>query len=138
MKFPEEYIKHGDFVLHSGERSDIFYDVNAMLTEPLYLSYILNCIPWSNNYVGIAAFGEAIVVGLKVENPSVRISIVKDKELKGKKPEPPWILIDDVVTTGRSLLEAISLAGSTPEEIIVAVDRRPENRNPIVKSVFEI
>lgn len=138
MKFPEEYIKHGNFLLHSGQHSDIFYDVNAMLTEPLYLSHILYSIPWSNNYVGIATFGEAIVVGLKVENPSVRISIVKDKELKGKKPEGSWILIDDVVTTGRSLLEAISLAGSAPEEIIVAVDRRPENRNPIVKSVFEI
>jgi len=47
-------------------------------------------------------------------------------------------LIDDVVTTGNSLLKAIAIIGSQPSEIIVAVDRRGRNENPKVKAIFEI
>ena len=138
MKFPEQYIKYGDFLLHSRQHSDIFYDANAMLTNTLYLTYFVQNIPWANHYVGIATFGEAIVTGLKMENPSREISVIKDGELKGRKPEGPWILIDDVVTTGRSLLEAIALIGSQPSQIIVVVDRRERNENPKVRAIFEL
>jgi len=33
MQFPKEYIKKGKFTLHSGEVSDTFYDVNALITN---------------------------------------------------------------------------------------------------------
>ncbi len=66
-----------------------------------------------------------------------KLSIIKDGELKGEKPSNGYVLLDDVTTKGNSLLEAITIIGSQPEEIIVAVDRRERNENPRVKAIFE-
>ena len=137
MKFPEKYIKHGDFVLHSGQHSNVFYDVNALLTNDFYTRHILNKIPESGHYVGIAT-GGAIIARIASFERMARFSMVKDGELKGETPNGSWVLIDDVVTTGSSLLEAISIVGSNPREIIAVVDRRPENKNPEVTSIFNL
>jgi len=64
--------------------------------------------------------------------------MVKDEELKGEVPVSDYLLVDDVVTTGSSLEEAISIVGKTPKEIVVVLDRRNENKNPEVHSIFEI
>jgi len=69
--------------------------------------------------------------------PSSKFSTIHNGELKRDYPKGSWILLDDVATTGRSLLEAISLIGSNPKEIIVAMDRRWRNTNPKVVSIFE-
>ena len=135
MKFPEEYIKHGDFLLHSGQRSNVLYDVNELLTDAPSRNYILDKIPESGHYVGIAT-GGAILAGIISSKREARFSMVKDGKLKGEVPEGEWLLIDDVVTTGKSLLEAISLVGSNPKQIVAAIDRRPENKSPQVDSIF--
>ena len=64
--------------------------------------------------------------------------MIKDGELKGERPAGKYLLIDDVVTTGSSLLEAIAVIGSQPDRIFVCVDRREKNRDPRVTSLFEI
>jgi len=138
MKFPEEYIEYGRFKLHSGQTSDTFYDINALLTNPLYFLYVLHNLPFSAHYVGIATGGALMAVAVHTENPASKLSIIKDGVLLGEKPIKPYALFDDVVKTENSLLEAISLAGSEPEKIIVAVDRRTEKRSLIIKSIFEI
>jgi len=61
MKFPEQYIKHGNFDLHSGGSSDIFYDVNALLTDEVYFECILSRIFPSEHYVGIVT-GESLLL----------------------------------------------------------------------------
>jgi len=137
MKFPEDYIKRGDFVLHSGQHSNILYDVNTLLTNDFYTRYILNKIPESGHYVGIAT-GGAIIARIASFERMARFSMVKDGELKGEIPNGYWVLIDDVVTTGKSLEEAIKLAGSPSKGIFVGVDRRERNENPKVCSIFEL
>lgn len=138
MKFPEEYIERVPMVLHSDQTSDTFYNVNSLLMENLYLRYILRHIPANEHYVGISTGGALMVMAAHTQYIYSRLSIIKEGKLLGKKPSGPWYLIDDVITTGRSLLEAISSIGSNPKEIIVAVDRRPENANPMVRSIFQI
>jgi len=73
-----------------------------------------------------------------VRFPGSKFSMMKEGKLLGEIPTGKWTLIDDVSTTGKSLLEAISLIGTLPEKILVAVDRRPENKNPEVNPFFEI
>ena len=136
MKFPERYRKQGNFRLHSGQNSDIFYDVNEMLTDDSYLRQILDKVPMSDHYVGIAT-GGAIIARLISSEIKSKFSMIKDGELKGDFPSGEWILIDDVTTTGASLEEAVKIVGKNPEEIFVVVDRRTKNERPKVFSVFE-
>lgn len=140
MKFPEKYVRHGEVRLHSGGSSSIFYDVNALLTDVVYSNCVFNKIPMSEHYVGVATGGAIIAMAAHRKFPDSKFSMIKDGMLIGERPAGRWTLIDDVTTTGSSLLEAISLIGSDnqPEKIIVAVDRRTENKNPEVISVFEI
>ena len=99
MKFPEEYIEYGRFKLHSGQTSDTFYDINALLTNPLYFLYVLHNLPFSAHYVGIATGGALMAVAVHTENPASKLSIIKDGVLLGEKPMNPYALFDDVVKT---------------------------------------
>jgi orotate phosphoribosyltransferase len=138
MKFPEKYIKHGDFVLHSGKRSDIFYDVTKALTDNSVFDFVVLNIPLREHYIGIATGGALMAIAAHTEySPLSKLSIIKESKLLGEKPKGEWILFDDVVTTGNSLLEAIALCESNPSEIIVAVDRRRQNEKPKVRAIFE-
>jgi len=137
MKFPKKYIIPGERKLHSGQKSKIFYDVNGMLTDNYYRDLILNEIPISNHYVGIATGGALIGILVSKERQNSKFSMIKDRELKGDLPLNDYLLIDDVTTTERSLLEAIDIIGKPPSGICVCVDRRLEKKLSII-SVFEI
>ena len=136
MKFPEKYIKRGKTVLHSGGESDIFYDVNALLTDDFYTAKIIENIPFGKHYVGIAT-GGAILGRLVSSKRNSKFSIVKDNELKGEIPSENYILIDDVTTTENSLNEAIRIIGKKPWKIFIVVDRRKDNKNLEVQSLFK-
>ena len=136
MKFPEKYIERGEFILHSGQKSKIRYDVNLLLTDNLYVNHILNRIPHSGHYVGIVT-GGAIIASLISREFNSKYSMIKDGELKGSMPDK-YILIDDVTTTGGSLEEAINLIGKNPSQIVVVFDRRERNENPEVYSIFDL
>ena len=136
MKFPEKYIKRGRKKLHSGSITDIFYDVNSLITEDFYVRCLLDNIPDSGHYIGIAT-GGAIIARLVSWIRGKKFSMIKDGELKGDLPTGNYILIDDVITTGASLEEALEIIGRSPSGIYVCVDRRPKNENPQVYSIFE-
>lgn len=138
MKFPEKYIKHGNFVLHSGQHSNILYDVTEALTDNSVFDFIVLNIQLKEHYVGIATGGALMAIAAHTEySPLSKLSIIREGKLLGKKPKGEWILLDDVVTTGKSLLEAITLCESNPSEIIVAVDRRKQNEKPKIRAIFE-
>lgn len=135
MKFPDKYIKKGRCKLHSGQISNIFYDVNAMLTDDYYIQQILEKISFSEHYIGIATGGAIIARLISRERKGSKFSMIKDRELKGDFPDR-YVLIDDVVTTGSSLEEAVKTIGKIPDKIFVVLDRRSENKNPKVYSIF--
>lgn len=125
--------------MHSGQHSNIFYDIEALMNDEFYRTLLIGHIPFSRHYIGIETGGKKMAKIAHEESPWSKFSFInKEGILVGDKLEDEWLLVDDVVTTGASLLEAISIVGSNPREIIVAVDRRLENRDPSVIPVFEI
>ncbi len=139
-RFPEKYIQRGDFVLHSGGRTDRLYDINYLLTNNYWREAILGNLPSARHYVGIAT-GGAIIAALGAERYHRRFSIVKDGKLKGEMPRGDFVLIDDVVTTGGSLLEALALFKNKPKRVFVVADRRIEKElvgGVEVVSMFEV
>ncbi len=145
MRFPEKYIKHGKFKLHSGQLSDTFYDVNAMLTDKIELNKILDEFPWqADTCVGIATGGA--IIASHMSKYSMNFAMIKDGELKGKI-EGEYCLVDDVVTTEESLRQALKIIGIKPKYIFVVLDRRPKslrsklrgrNKDLIIHSLYNM
>lgn len=127
--FPKEFIKKGKFTLHSGEISDIFYDVNGLITNTKHRNNIIRKIPECESYVGIATCGAIIASHFK-------FAMIKDGELKGKI-NGEYCLIDDVVTTETSINEAIKIIGRKPKIIFVVLDRRKIKKLDI-KSIWVV
>lgn len=138
MKYPEKYIQRGRFVLHSGQKTDILYDVNALLTDDFYAKYVVSMIPDNGHYVGITTGGALIAAMVWESRPFSRFSMIKDGRLKGEIPSGEYLLIDDVTTTEASLREAIGTIEKKPSEIIVCMDRRLEDKTLKVNSIFEV
>lgn len=135
MEFPKKYIKRGRFKLHSGQYSNILYDVNALLTDYQEWIKIREAIPkWYNHYVGIATGGAIIASQL---NTFKEWSMVKDGEHKGSKVSEPYCLIDDVCTTENSIKEAIKIIGKKPKHIFVVVDRR-KKKTLEIQSLYDV
>ncbi len=137
MQFPEKYIKRGDFTLHSGIKTDIFYDVNGFLTDNEHFLEIIKKVPMSKHYIGIATGGAIIARVIALQRGNKTFSMIKDHELKGASPSNGYILIDDVATTENSLNEAIKIIGLKPTKIFVVVDRR-KTKNLNLESMFKV
>lgn len=150
MEFPNGYIKRRGpdeepFILHSGKRTRVLYDVNAMLMDPSCRRDILRFVYDSGerHFVGIPTGGAIIAVAAADAYRGVRCSIVKDGELKGPVPEGSYLLIDDVVTTGCSLSEAFDVLEGhgigDGARIVAVVDRRPRgDRKVNVTALFDV
>jgi len=145
MKFPKQYIKKGKFKLHSGKTTDTFYDVNEMLTDYEEWDKVKNAIAFKINnspllFVGIATGGA--IIASKYSNCW---SMIKDGEYKGayyrdnnNEGMYDYCLIDDVVTTGKSIEEAIKIIGYKPKSIFAVVDRREDKRKMRIKSMYKV
>jgi len=150
MKFPEKYIKKGKFKLHSGEITDTFYDVNAMLMDkeelPKVIEFITGCKfdynklyvgkPLFGTYVGIAT-GGAIIASHCGTSMNSNWAMIKDGELKGEI-EGDFCLIDDVVTTESSFVDAINIIGKEPLEYFTVVDRRRGQKFIDISSMYVV
>lgn len=132
-KFPKKYTKKGKFKLHSGEITDIFYDVNAYLTKHIgeFVCRIkLATIGENVTFVGIATGGAIIASHFP------KWAMIKDGELKGVIDDE-YYLIDDVVTTERSFVDAINIIGRAQKGYFVVVDRRKGQKFMKIKSLYE-
>ena len=109
------------------------------MTNRQWRQFVINHIPRARHYVGIPTGGVVIAMAAVV-NYDAEYSLVKDGELKGSKPGRgyDWILIDDVATTGNSLLKALFLIETPPREIFVVVDRRKDKSKLNISSLFQV
>lgn len=133
-EFPKEYIKKGHFRLHSGEVTDTFYDVNAYLTEHIeeFVNKVKRPTKGENvTFVGIATGGAIIASHFP------KWAMIKDGELKGEIFDE-YYLIDDVVTTERTFVDAINIIGRAPKGYIVVVDRRVGQKFMKIKSLYVV
>lgn len=141
-----KYTHQGNFKLHSGQYNDTFYDVKEMIVDnKLYeiLDYIISNLDIYrfNTVVGIESAGAIIASHLPMKIHDLRLAIItKENKIVGKVVEP-YLLIDDVISTGRSIQDAIDSIGTHPTNIFSVVDRRDIKSsfgNIEVESIFKV
>ena len=133
-------ILRGHFVLTSGRHSDVYFEKFRVLERPEVLSTL--CTEVANHYQDrgfdavagpttggiIIAFEVARQLGLPavyVETEEGRKKLRRNKTLE---PGTKVLVVDDVLTTGTSLLEsraAIEEAGGAVTAYAVLIDRSP-------------
>ncbi|HKZ33804.1 MAG TPA: hypothetical protein VJ142_01020 [Candidatus Nanoarchaeia archaeon] len=150
LNFPRNYIRRTkpgeEFKLHSGGTSNVFYDVQALMENPIYAGYVLDKLleemPYGGHYIGIERGGADIVRRIPPERNAKVSFISKDGKLIGEKPKGGFVVVDDVATTGKTLEGTLAIIGTSPIKTIVVLDRRsefdPDNTVPAVKSVFNL
>jgi uridine monophosphate synthetase len=132
-------IRFGDFILKSGKRSPFYLDLRSIISHPELLQNLANSLtekmlPDVQRVCGVpyAALPLATAFSLQTQIPL----LIKRKEAKGygtKKtiegefaPGDEILLLEDVVTSGESLLETIAeleKEGLKIAQIITVVDR---------------
>jgi orotate phosphoribosyltransferase len=135
-------IKFGDFTLASGKKSRYYVDIKRASTNPRILKIIAHAIKEkiksnsiSADYIGCVALGGvpiAVAVSLETGLPLIIIrKEVKEYGMKGQivgefKPGESVLMVEDVATTGGSVMKAIEMLrgeGVIVRYVIVVVDR---------------
>lgn len=136
--FKIEAVRRGDFTLTSGKKSDIYIDARKAALTPYGIELIVHEMAYALmdhlfDSIGCmeGAGSNVILGGLLMHGPEVPGFIVR-KESKqhglqniiegsiGKNP----ILIDDVATSGKSLVHAIKSMPVRPQFALVVLDRQ--------------
>jgi orotate phosphoribosyltransferase len=151
----------GDFVLTSGARSKVFFDVKMTSLDPegswLAADLILDMIEGKNiQAVGGIAVGACPIVsaicvrsferGIPLPAFYVRKEEKKhgtQKKIEGLELKKGWrvLIVDDVATTGGSMLEAINPVkelGCEIAETIVVVDREQGGAENLKKEGYTL
>lgn len=149
----ERAFRFGDFVLSSGRRSDIYFNGKQVTLEGRGLYLVSQLILARCRELGVDAIGGLTlgadpiasgVAALSGADAPLRAFIVR-KEAKGHGTGaliegPPLragdrvMLVDDVITTGGSLLKAVDAlvdTGVVVVEALAVVDREEGGRNNI-------
>jgi orotate phosphoribosyltransferase len=144
--FCEFAYREGDFVLSSGQHSSYYINSKPVTLHPAGAlaigQLLLSLLPSDTKAVaGLTLGADPIVSAVSVvsayEQRPVAALIVR-KEAKGHgtmayiegpelEPDAPVVVLEDVVTTGKSAMQAVTRlrdAGYRVEEIIALVDRQ--------------
>lgn len=130
-------IKFGDFTLTSGKKSTYYVDIKEACTDPEILSEICDELVDKTRYNSIAGMelgAVPLIVGVSLKTNKPYIIIRKGEREHGTKkriignvtPGSKIDLIEDVVTTGNSLLKTAVILrenGAIVDHAICVVDR---------------
>ncbi|VVB92663.1 Orotate phosphoribosyltransferase [uncultured archaeon] len=135
-------IKFGDFTLASGKKSDFYVDIKKASTNPGILKMIacrvrdlMGTHSISGDYIACVALGGVpIAVAVSLETGLPLVIIRKESKEYGAKGQivgeiekgRSVILVEDVTTTGGSILKAIGILrdeGMVINHVITVVDR---------------
>lgn len=141
-------VRFGSFTLTSGQKSDVYVDIKHVWTHPARLRRIAQALARQIHGEGVLAGMELGAVPLVVATAleSGRPYAVIRKQAKahgtGQRIEgtiPPGesvLLIEDVVTTGGSLVESVEVlraAGAQVNRAVVVVDREAGAREALTR-----
>lgn len=150
-------IKFGNFTLASGKKSSYYVDIKKASTDPVLLKLIAENIKEkldqdsiSQDYIGCVALGGVpvgVAVSLETGLPLVIIrKETKDYGTKGQvvgdiEKDRTVTLVEDVATTGGSVIKAIKLLreeGLKVGHVIVVVDREEGASDNLEKEGVEL
>ena len=151
-----EIIKFGKFTLKSGIESHFYVDLRPLASDPKILKklaeHLLEILPKDNKLdlicgVPYAALPMATVMSLLSEIPL----IMKRKEAKGYgtkkliegiyKQGQSCLLVEDVITSGKSLLETIAEVekeGLKVSDIVVVLDRQQGGKELLEQKGYRV
>jgi orotate phosphoribosyltransferase len=128
----------GEFILTSGKKSNFYVDIKRASTNPKILAEIARCmakyLKEEEKIAGMELGAIPLVVALSLETDLPYLIIRKGERKHGTgklvegdlQKEDKIILVEDVTTTGSSLLRAAEIIreeGGKVERALVVVDR---------------
>ena len=130
-------IKFGDFTLTSGKKSNYYVDIKEACTDPETLSAICNDLAGNTVYDTVAGMelgAVPLIVGVALKTGKRYIIVRKEERTHGTGsrvvgkvvPGSRIDLIEDVVTTGNSILKTAKVlrdAGAIVDHAVCVVDR---------------
>jgi orotate phosphoribosyltransferase len=130
---------HGDFVLSSGKRSNVYFDKFRFLTDPPMLRELANAVaqllPAGVSHLAAPEGAATLLVAAVALETRLPIAVVRKEpkaygtmsQVEGHAPAGAQIaLIEDVSTTGHQVLAAAKALEATGCEvgiIVLAIDR---------------
>ena len=148
-------IKFGRFTLKSGIESPFYVDLRPLASDPkilkLLANYLLDMLPLDNFDLICGVPYAALPMATAMSLESYLPLIIKRKEAKlyGTKkvlegiykPGQNCLLVEDVITSGASLLETIpeiENEGITVSDIVVVLDRQQGGREMLESKGFRV
>lgn len=136
-------VKHGKFILKSGQISDTYFDFRSASPDTLLdLSYELGkFVPRNTTLIPVptGAIPYACAMSTIYNLPLV---IPKEKEHGiSRSIQGDIVIVEDVITTGASVSDVIQHLSSTPKLVVCLVDRRRHRQEicgVVVRSLFVI
>ncbi|MEE9283139.1 MAG: orotate phosphoribosyltransferase [Nitrososphaerales archaeon] len=152
-------VKYGEFVLASGQTTDVYFNCKRITLHPEGLSIIARIIYDKIKGLGVNSIGGLELGAIPIATAVAQVSYREGVEIPafwirrhqkghGDKAkvegmlEHNWkvALVDDVATTGGSLqvaIDALEEFGCSIEKIIVLIDRENEAREKYKKYNYE-
>lgn len=150
-----DVIKWGEFTLRSGEISPIYIDCRAIISYPPLLRSVANAL-WEKVKhqkpsllcgVPYTALPMATAISLAHDRPMLMCrKETKDygtkKQIEGVfKPGQTCLIVEDVITTGGSVLriaESLKKHGLQVKDIVVLVDRQQGGKEALLAAGYHL
>lgn len=150
-------VQHGSFTLKSGEETDVYVDLRTLISHPVLFSLVTRQIGYmmenlrikSDLICGVPYAALPIATLLSANYKIPMIIKRKERKMHGTKKEVEGLyekgmtclIIEDVVTSGQSVLEVIEVLereGLKVEDIISVVDREQGARELLESRGYDL
>jgi len=149
----EKVINQGNFLLKSGKESKYYVDFRGLISKPEIFSKLVDLLilslPQGKNYYlcGLPYAGIPYCVATSVKQLIPMIMLRKERKKYGTKKMiegnissgDEIVLIDDILTTGTSILESLSYFNDYKiKTIIIVLDRCEGGKEKLEKLGFNV